>query len=141
MIDTRSGVSYTAWLDAAAIGASAACLVHCLALPLLFAALPAASYLLQLPESFHLGAFLFAIPASALAMSAGYRRHGAMLPGGFGAVGLILIGAGALGGFELMLETGVTVVGSVLLAVGHVGNWRLRARALRSGGPACDDVS
>jgi hypothetical protein len=129
------------WLDAAAIGASAACLVHCLMLPLLFAALPAASRLLSLPESFHLAAFAFAVPASAIAMGTGYRHHGALLPAGFGAIGLLLIGIGALGGLELLLETGVTVAGSLLLATGHLGNWRLRARAIRASGHVCNDVS
>jgi len=128
------------WVDAAAIAASAACLIHCLMLPLLFAALPAASRLLDLPEAFHLWTFMFAVPASGLAMFSGYRHHGALLPALAGAIGLILIGAGALAGFELLVETGVTVLGSLLLGVGHIANWRLRARALRSSVRSCNDV-
>lgn len=122
-----------ALLDGAAIAVSFACLVHCLLLPLLFALLPAASQAFGLPEFFHLAAFLFAVPASGLAMTAGYRLHGALLPALMGAIGLVLIGLGALGGFELMLETGVTVAGSLLLAVGHVRNWRLRTHMRRAG--------
>jgi hypothetical protein len=57
-----------------------------------------------------------------------------------GATGLVLIGLGALAGFRLALETGVTVIGSLLLAVGHLRNWRLRTRMIQGGGPPCDDV-
>jgi hypothetical protein len=116
------------WLDAVAIGASFACLVHCLLLPLLFAALPALTRVVAVPESFHIAAFLFAIPASAWAMRAGHRHHGALLPAVFGAIGLLLLGGGALGGFDLAVETGVTVLGSLLLASAHWVNWSLRRR-------------
>ena len=111
------------WFDVAAIGASAACLVHCLALPLLFAMLPAIALIIKVPETFHLG-------ASALAMLTGYRHHGAVHPLAMAAVGLGLIGAGAFGGFRLMFETGLSVVVSLILAAAHIRNWRLRKVAL-----------
>lgn len=114
------------WLDAVAIGASMACLVHCLLLPLLLAVLPALTRIVAVPESFHVLAFLFAIPASAWAMRAGYRHHGTVLPMLFGGLGLALLGGGALGGFELAVETGVTVLGSVVLACAHLANWSLQ---------------
>jgi hypothetical protein len=131
----------SAWMDALAIGSSIACLIHCLMLPLLFAALPAASRMFGLPESFHLAAFLFAVPASAIAMASGFRHHGAVLPAAVGAIGLVLIGVGALAGFELWLETGITVAGSLLLAFAHLKNWRLRARSIRSGARQSNVVS
>jgi hypothetical protein len=118
------------WLDVLAIGASGACLLHCLFLPLTFAILPAAARFIELPESFHIAAFATAVPASALAIIAGYRRHGALLPGIIAGPGLLLIGFGALGGFDLILETGLSVLGSVILAVGHLTNGRLRSRGL-----------
>ena len=121
------------WLDLAAVGASLACLIHCLLLPLLFAALPAITLLVKVPESFHLSAFLFAVPASAAAMLSGYRHHGAAHPLAMAAVGLALIGAGALGGFRLVFETGLSVAGSVILAAAHVRNWRLRNAVVISG--------
>lgn len=114
------------WLDLLAIGASGACLLHCLLLPLAFALLPAASRFIELPESFHVAAFVTAVPASALAIISGYRRHGAFQPGLIAAPGLLLIGIGALGGLNLVLESGFSVLGSVVLAVGHLTNWRLR---------------
>lgn len=115
-----------------AIGASAVCLAHCLMLPLLFALLPAASRLFAVPEAFHIGAFVLAIPASALAMRTGYRHHGIVHPVLLGLLGLILLGVGALGGQRLLIETGFTVTGSVLLAIGHLSNWRLRHAASRT---------
>jgi hypothetical protein len=121
------------WFDLAAIGASTACLIHCLLLPLLFVALPAATLLIKVPESFHVGALLIALPASAAAMLAGYRHHGAVHPLAMAAIGLGLIGAGALGGFRLMLETGLSVAGSVVLAAAHIRNWRLCKTAVAWG--------
>jgi hypothetical protein len=124
----KAGTRQRAWLDAVAIGASLACLVHCLVLPLLLALLPALTRVVAVPESFHLGAFLFAIPASAWAMHTGYRHHGALFPALFGAIGLLLLGGGALGGFDLAIETGVTVLGSLVLASAHWVNWSLQRR-------------
>ncbi|MCJ8156246.1 MerC domain-containing protein [Sphingomonas sp. LaA6.9] len=112
--------------DGAAIGASALCLAHCLGLPVLIAMLPALADLLAFPESFHLAAFAFALPASGIALLAGYRRHGLLLPAIMGAVGLLLIGWGATGGHRIAIETGLTVLGSLLLAMGHIWNWRAR---------------
>jgi hypothetical protein len=120
------------WLDGFAIGASALCLVHCLALPLIFAVAPAATRLLGMPAWFHVAAFAVAVPASALAMLRGYRLHGVLLPVIFATLGLFLLGLGALAGFRLFLETGVTVAGSLILAAGHLRNWRLQRRAAGS---------
>ena len=41
------------WLDRVAMAGSAACMVHCLALPLLLAAVPTVSAFIVIPESFH----------------------------------------------------------------------------------------
>ena len=114
------------WVERAAVGASLACLVHCLALPLLFAALPALSKVFALPESFHLWALAFAIPMATLALVQGRSRHGAVYPLVLGFAGLTLMAIGAilLGGTPA--ETVATVIGSLTLATGHVMNWRLR---------------
>jgi hypothetical protein len=126
MRQSRIGSS---WLDAFAVGASAACLVHCLVIPLLLALAPALVSLIGMPEWFHLAAFAFAVPTSALAMQRGFRDHGVVMPAIFAAIGLALLGLGALGGFSILLETGLTVPGSVVLAIGHIGNWKLLRRA------------
>ena len=43
------------WFERAAMGASMLCLVHCLALPLIIAALPALSQILAIPRAFTCG--------------------------------------------------------------------------------------
>jgi hypothetical protein len=116
------------WLDRAALGASFACLVHCLALPLLFSLLPALAHALSIPESFHVWVVAFALPTSGYALVSGRTRHGAGWPLALGAVGLALltIGVAWLGGTSG--ETPATVAGSLILAGAHLGNWRLRHR-------------
>ncbi len=96
-------------------------------LPLAIALFPAMGELIGLPEELHLLLFFAAIPISALAIVAGYRRHGAVLPGVVAMIGLALIGVGATAGFAALIEPSVTVIGSVLLAAAHLRNWRLRS--------------
>lgn len=114
------------WVERAAVGASALCLVHCTGLPLLLAALPALSSLVALPESFHVWVLAFAVPTSALALVTGRRHHRRIYPLMIGAAGLVLLAIGALLLLGGHWETPVTIAGSLCLAVAHVGNWRLR---------------
>ena len=116
------------WLDRAAVGASVACLIHCLALPLLFSLLPALTQLLSIPESFHLWVLGFALPTSGYALIAGRERHGARWPLVLGLLGLMLLAIGILWFGATPRETPVTVAGSLALAAAHLGNWRLRHR-------------
>jgi hypothetical protein len=62
--------------DRFAIGSSVACLLHCLLLPIAIAVAPGMARLAGATEGPHLLIFLLAIPASAMAMLGGYRRHG-----------------------------------------------------------------
>lgn len=121
------------WLDRAALGASALCLVHCLALPLLLAALPALSCVLAVPESVHLWILAFAVPSSAIALFGGRARHGTTYPIAIGIVGLVLLAFGALPLAGTRWDTIVTVPGSLMLAVAHLTNWRLRHTHHRHG--------
>lgn len=114
------------WFDGFAVGASALCLVHCLGLPLLIAALPAIANRIDPGESFHLIVLLFAIPTSAFALVEGWRRHRGLAPLFVGGVGLVLMAAGLAFERWEAVEVGVTVAGSLLLAGAHVANWRRR---------------
>jgi hypothetical protein len=114
------------WVERAAVGASIACLVHCLALPLVLAALPALSSVLAIPESFHLWVLAFAVPASGAALFTGRARHGAGFPVLLGIAGLALLALGVLLFGATRWETPVTVLGSLTLAGAHMANWRLR---------------
>ena len=113
-------------LDGISVCASAACMVHCLALPLLFAALPALAGRLDPGEGFHAVILLLAVPTSALALVGGWRRHRAAVPLIIGTIGLVLMALGVVLSSREAIETAVTVSGSLLLAGAHIANWRHR---------------
>lgn len=114
----------TDWADRVAIGTSIACLLHCVGLPLLVAALPALSVVV-VPESFHLWVLAVAIPLALVALWHGRARHGRRWPLVVGVAGLTLLAAGALA-FDHESEVPATVAGSLVLAMAHIANWRLR---------------
>jgi hypothetical protein len=114
------------WLERAAVGASALCLIHCIGLPLLLAALPALSSLMPIPEGFHVWVLAFAVPSSALALFAGRHHHRRAYPLMIGTTGLILLATGALVLLGGRWEAPVTIIGSLCLACAHIANWRLR---------------
>jgi len=112
------------WLDGLAIGASAACLVHCLALPALFALLPALSVLMPSPELIHGVAIIFAVPVSGGALLAGFRVHRLIIPVILGSCGLITLTSALLLAPDSQMETLITVVGSLMIVAAHILNWR-----------------
>ncbi|MEG3090399.1 MerC domain-containing protein [Sphingomonas sp. PB1R3] len=110
-------------LDGLAISASALCLLHCLALPVAIAFLPALSTWLNVGELFHVLMLAIAIPLSGLTLILGWRRHGSVAPVVIGTVGLALLVAGL--GFEGRTSgTVLTVAGGLVLALAHVHNLR-----------------
>ena len=115
------------WLDSFAVGASMACLVHCLALPLLIALLPALAGVLEIGEGLHIALFGLAVPVSSIALLIGHRCHRQIAPVVGGMLGLALLGSGLLAG-RPAAETALTVSGSLLLASAHLMNWRLGTR-------------
>lgn len=110
--------------DGLAIGASFLCLAHCLLLPLALLLLPMLAAFLALPEAFHAWVFALAVPTSLVALRTGWRHHGERGPALLAGAGLLLLGAGLFLAPTHAMETGLTVVGSLLLALGHVRNWR-----------------
>ncbi len=119
------------WLDVAAMAGAALCLVHCLAVPMLLVAAPTLAGLELLPHEFHLIAFAFAVPTSAVALWLGWRRHQRVRPVLIAGVGLTLLGIGALGAHGTT-ETLLSLTGALLLGAGHGLNWRaLRHRQSR----------
>jgi hypothetical protein len=124
-------------LDGASIGLSAACLVHCLALPILAATLPALADILETPEWTHVVLLALALPLSLTALLAGYRRHGRVVPLLVGLSGLTALAAGVAFEHIRLAEVGLTVAGAVLLALAHLRNWRYmdgcRANAAAAG--------
>jgi len=116
-------------IEGIAVGATIACLVHCLALPLLFALIPVISTVLPIPEHFHVIALGLAIPATGGALFAGYRRHRIVGPLIAGTAGLVLLTLGATHWEATPSETPVTVLGSLCIAAAHLVNWRYRRLA------------
>jgi len=114
------------WMERVAIGASLLCLVHCLALPIAIAMLPALAHAMPIPEDAHVWLLIFVIPAAGLALWSGYRTHCDIWPLFAGSAGIALLASAVL----LMSETGwempLTVAGSLTVVFAHVLNWRLR---------------
>lgn len=114
------------WLDGFATCASATCLVHCLLLPLITAALPAIAGSINPGEGFHRIVLAIAIPTSGLTLIPGWRSSGAILPLAAGLAGLALLAMGVAFADRPNVETAVSVAGSLLLAAAHLVNWRRR---------------
>jgi len=113
-------------LDGVALAASAACMVHCLALPLVLALLPVLSGTLVAGEGFHLLVLALALPTSAFGLWGSRMPGGSNAPLLAGMAGLMLLSLALLAGEEA--ERVITLAGSLLLAGAHVANWRARRR-------------
>lgn len=112
-------------LDAGAIALSALCLLHCLALPLLAAALPLLGVWAE-AEWVHVLFVAIAAPTTGFALRRAHLRYPVPLWAGVVAVtGLLCLLAGAAEWPSHDAETPLTVAGSLLLAGTHVWNaWR-----------------
>ncbi len=108
------------WLDWASMGISGLCVVHCLLLPVLVAALPFLGIFSQ-NEMVHKVLIVIAIPLSALALwrSGNWRRTGVTAPM---IAGLLLL---TLAAFLIELdpyEAYLSVIGALLVAGSHAIN-------------------
>lgn len=116
----------TDWMDRAAVVLSALCLLHCLALPLLVAGLP---LLAQFSDShWHAQMLLIIVPLSVVALGLGFRHHRSSRVLWAGAVGLLLLVLGATLGHAMgseLVDRGLTILGSIVLAVAHYYNTTL----------------
>jgi hypothetical protein len=117
-----------ALLDAGALALSSLCLLHCLALPLLAAALPLFGAWAQ-AEWVHLLFVAIALPLTGYALWRADRHHRLPVMAWTAAgLGLGLLLAGALELPSHAWETPLTVTGSLLLAATHIWNARRRHR-------------
>ena len=117
--------------DKTAIGLSAICAVHCLALPIALTVLPSIASLPLGDESFHQVLIFFILPTSIVALTLGCRRHRHWNVMGWGVLGLVVLISTALLGHDLLgeqVEKVTTVLGTVLVAISHTANFR-RCRA------------
>jgi MerC mercury resistance protein len=109
--------------DSLAVGLSALCLLHCLALPALVVALPALG-MVSHASWLHFALFLVALPVSAWALYRGAQVHGSKGPALLGSIGLGLLAAGVLAHGSGDMETTITITGTVVLALSH--GWNMR---------------
>ena len=119
-------------LDLSAVGLSALCLVHCLALPGLALLLPVLGFWAE-AEWVHIAFILVAAPVAVLAfidLKAWRPRSWSMIA--VAAAGLALMLAGALEFPIAGYERPLTVLGGLLLAGAHVANWRRRGHACQA---------
>lgn len=109
--------------DLSAISLSALCLIHCLALPFLAAALPVAASLSE-AEWLHKAFVLTALPVSGWVI---FRERAAGSTTWFtplAVTGLALLLAAAFAEPLHDYESPLTVVGAAVLAAAHVLRWR-----------------
>jgi hypothetical protein len=110
-------------LDMTGLGLSTLCLVHCLILPLLAAALPLAAHL-SAAEWVHAAVVALAAPAAVVAilpaLAARPLPWAIPLFAGGGLAGM----TGALLVESAFLETALSAIGGLLLAAAHIRNWR-----------------
>jgi len=123
----------TNWLDGTAVGLSALCLIHCLALPLMVAGLP---FLAQFSEGhLHAQMLVIVLPLSTIALGLGFRHHRNMqivLAGIFGMVVLTIGATVAHSQLGLAADRAFTIIGALVLAGAHYYN-SVRTRERKNG--------
>lgn len=116
--------------DKLAIGLSFMCVLHCIALPLVLFFLPTVTGLLALnDERFHLWLVFAVIPISLFAVISGYVHHKGSKVLLVSAAGLAMLISAVTFGHDALGETGeviFTLLGSGLVAFGHISNIKLR---------------
>lgn len=135
--DTSMAPHKTKWLDLASMGLSGLCVVHCLLLPFLVAALPFLGIFSQ-NDIVHKVLVLIAAPLSALALlrSKSWRKAEVIVPM---VAGLLFLAAAAFVPALEAFEAALSVIGAVLVASAHVINYGgLRTFHRHTATCACD---
>ncbi len=116
--------------DAVAAAVSSLCLLHCLAMPLIFAFSPAVlglqSGVSHGPPWLHWALLGMAVPASLHALRKGFAVHGNSLPWKVAVLGFALVAAGAVAHGLGPIEQMLTLAGGAVIAAAHWRNWRSR---------------
>ena len=94
---SRPGRNPWAWADVAGLTASIGCAIHCAAMPLVFAYLPALGLGWLAGEGFHRYMAILCFLLALTAFLPGWRSHKSLVPMGWGLAGLILINTTAFG--------------------------------------------
>lgn len=130
-------------LDRLGICASAACMVHCVALTLMVLVAPVLSAGIFDSEWFHALLLLFIVPVGAMAFWAGYLSHGRrrlLLAGISGLFILVLAAVLEMSLLPPLAAAALTSVGGIMLISAHWGNLRCRRCATDHGDCAGADL-
>jgi hypothetical protein len=116
------------FFDRTAIALSTACVIHCLAFPIIAVALPSLIALNLSDESLHLWLLFAVVPVSIFALAQGCDKHKSYraLLAGFTGLAILLAAYGL--GHDLLGESGeklLTIIGGCLIAAAHIKNQRL----------------
>lgn len=115
--------------DKTAIGLSAVCILHCLALPLFIILFPSIALMALNDEAFHQGILYVILPLSTIALAIGFNHHRNYSVLIISLTGLVILVSTGFIDHKLLGHYGeviLTVVGSAIIAFGHFRNSRLR---------------
>lgn len=115
-------------LDKFAIGFSALCVVHCLFLPVLIAAIPAFGAMFFTDEVFHKLLLVGVLLTSLSGLILGCKKHKQWRIFGYGSVGIVILIFAAFFGHDFMGVEGerlFTIIGSLVVAYSHYRNFNL----------------
>jgi len=121
---TRTKPAYQAKWDAIGIGASLACTIHCVLLPVIFTTF--SLFGVEILENVFLEVLtvLVSMTAGGWAIWRGYMRlHKQKAVLVYFVAGLLLMIAGNFASIVSM-EMGLKIVGAILLVTAHIRNWR-----------------
>ena len=120
---TVSSMSFSGY-DRLGTIVSAACILHCLATPVLVASLPVFAASMLNSEWLHIILAAATVPVASIAFRRGYRCHGSWLPFLIALPGLSTLWLTLLAGESHWLETALVSIGATLLITAHVLNHR-----------------
>ena len=130
--------------DKTAISLSLACTLHCLVLPLVAVFLPSFIAIPLQDEIFHVWMIIGVIPISAYALTMGCKKHKHYKILLLGGIGLLTLSVVAFLGHDLLgekLEKTFTVLGTIIIAIAHIWNYRLCQNQTMCESPGqCDNV-
>ena len=120
--------SITVSADKTAIALSSICAVHCLLVPVMVSLFPSLLASGLQDERIHIALLFFVVPVSVIGLAMGCQQHRNLGVIGLGVAGISLLILSGLFGHGLggkWLEVTGTLVGTGLVAVSHIVNFRL----------------
>ena len=124
-------MSLQSTLDRTAIGLSSLCALHCFLLPVTMVFVSVFVPITLDDEAFHQWLLMGTLPVSLIALTMGCHKHKRYRVYFYGVLGLLILGLASYLGHQHLGEFGeraLTLLGGVIVALGHVSNHRLCRR-------------